>query len=196
MRAPTLLFTGCLLLMGSLLAGCPESKTPEGTTGGVTPEPTKTPTTPATVSERPPPVPAPTTQTQPAIAGSWSVSVTSEPPGINPDMFDTPEKKAKVFFDHHAVAKGGKVTVKHNTLGTTSEVEADAAASLDTHMTGVDWEAVMKAAQKDGATEGGTVFEFSVTVGQASWKITTTNIEKHPDLMKVVDALKAATGKP
>lgn len=139
--------------------------------------------------------PAPDPKT-PAIAGGWSVAVTSEPPGINPDLLETPEQKAKMMFDHFAKAEDGKVTVEHKILGKTSEVDADAARDLDAHMSGVDWERVVAATQKDGATEGGTSFKFAITVGQASWEITTTNIERHPDLMKIVDAVKAATGKP
>lgn len=181
---------GVIMLCG-LLAGCPDSKTPESTgpTGGV-PEPIATDA--PTVTPTADPVPQPTAKT----VGSWSVTVTSTAPGLNPDMFDSPEKKAKVFFDHHAVAADGKVTVEQRTLGKTSEVAAEAAAAFDTHMQGVDWEAVMAAAKKDGGSEGGTQFKFSITVGEASWEITTSNIEKHPDLLKVVDAVKAATGKP
>jgi hypothetical protein len=182
-----------IVMLCGLLAGCPDSKTPDATAGsGVAPQPitTEAPSVTPTAD----PVPDPPSQT--AIAGGWTVAVTSESPGINPDMFDTPEKKAKVFYAHHAKAADGKVTVEHQILGKTSDVDAEAAAALDTHMNGADWESVMAAAQKDAPSEGGTVFKFAITVGKASWEITTSHLERHPDLMKVVDAVKAATGKP
>ncbi len=150
------------LVLGSLLVGCPDSRAPTATGGAPDPQPIQTgaPTMTTTV-----PVPA----TRPTIAGGWSVAVTSEPPGINPDMLESPEQKAKLLFDHFARAADGKVTVEHKILGTNTEVEASAAADLDAHMNGVDWALVMQAAQKDGATEGGTSFKFAITVGQASW---------------------------
>lgn len=180
-----------VLVVTGLLTGCPDSKSPTSTTGGG-PQPisTEVPTMAKTTE------PAPDPAKKPSIAGGWSVAVTSEPPGINPDLLETPEQKAKMMFDHFAKAADGKVTVEHKILGKTSEVDADAAADLDAHMHGVDWERVVAETKKDGATEGGTSFAFSITVGQASWEIATTNIERHPDLMKIVDAVKAATGKP
>jgi hypothetical protein len=179
-----------LAMLAIALIGCPPSNTP-GPSGGssVPPEPITTAAPTVTSTADP-------ASKEPTITGNWSVHVTSEPPGINPDLLDTPEKKAKMLFDHLATAKGGKVVVEHKTLNETAEVDADAAAALDLHMTSVDWAAVMEAAKKDGATEGGTVFEFEIRVGDASWSITTTHLESHPELVKVVDAVKAATGRP
>ncbi|MBW2529280.1 MAG: hypothetical protein JRI23_34205 [Deltaproteobacteria bacterium] len=138
----------------------------------------------------------PPAQTQP-VEGTWVVVVTSSSPSINPAMFDSPDKKAKVFFDHEAKAVGGKVEVTQRTLGKTVAVkDAALAAELDRLVRGVDWPAAKQRTGSEEPSEGGTQFRFEVRIGEALVELQTADLDSHPELVKIVHHLKKIAGVP
>jgi hypothetical protein len=169
-------FLACLL---SLLAGCP------------TPPPDERPA-PSTIMPTPPPSPVPVKPAR--LQGGWTLSVTSESPDLPPEMFDTPEKRAKVFFDHAASVEGDRVVVEHKTLGKRFD---DEGSQLDALLTKTEWAKVDAAVKNDPPSEGGTVFHFTIAVGPGPRvEIVTSQVEKHPELTQLLDELKRITSVP
>jgi hypothetical protein len=127
------------------------------------------------------------------LKGGWTVVVTSESPDIPPEMFDTPEERAKVFFNHAASVEGDRVVVEHKTLGKRFDDEGSA---LDAVMATTDWGAVTASVAADRPSEGGTVFRFVISRGEERFDIATSRVEEHPELTKILDAVKAISGVP
>jgi hypothetical protein len=112
-------------------------------------------------------------------------------------MFDSPQKKAKVFFDHEARAVGGSVKVTQRTLAKEFPVkDSRAAADLDQLVRTLDWPAMKQRTAGEEPSEGATEFRFEVRLGDDEVKLQTTNLESYPELAKIVEALKSAAGVP
>jgi hypothetical protein len=183
------MLTACCVLLG-----CPSSpqeptsptEAPANATGAAaaaSPQQSSTAATPKTSA--------------PVVEGTWTVLVTSSSPSINPAMFDSPEKKAKVFFDHEARAVGGRVKVTQRTLGKESPIkDSKVAADLDQLVRSLDWPAMKQRTASEEPSEGGTEFRFEVRLGDDEVKLRTTSLESYPELVKIVDGLKSAAGVP
>jgi hypothetical protein len=177
----------CLVLtMGS---GCKDSNTPAAG------DPATTASAMSAVTAVPS-EPSATASAEPAgLRGGWTVHLRSEAPGLNPDLFDTPEKKAKVFFDHHAQVNDGRVEVKHGTLNQSWPMK-DAAQAFDTLMASTDWSALEQQLGKEGGSEGGTIFHFTIMHAGTKHELKTANLDAYPPLLEIVKTLKATAGVP
>lgn len=135
--------------------------------------------------------------TSPSVEGMWRVTVTSSAPGINPALFDTPEKRAKLFFDHQAQATGGNIKVTQRSLGKEVAVkDPKVAVDLDKLVRSIDWAAVKQRTEAEEPTEGATQFKFEVVLGDQAVEMETTNLDDYPDLANVVGLLRLAAGVP
>ena len=183
------------MVVGMCLAGCPDSKTPTGASSAVAPtdSPAAATTEPAASS----PASAASSDGPTAVLkGGWSVHVTSEAPSLNPDMFDTPEKRAKVFFNHTASVTDGQLVVEHKTLNKQWPAKQAVAAELDALMTATSWKELKAKTAAEEPMEGGTKFHFIVTVGDDKVELSTGDLDAHAQLKKVVETLKAVSGVP
>ncbi len=188
--------TSLLALMVSLaMAGCPESKTPTTTEpaaaggGGPSAPPTGA-TAPAQPSNSLP---------EPAVAlqGGWTVHVTSEAQSVTPDRVDTPEKKAKVLFDHFAQVQQGRVQVEHKTLGKSWPLQDDQKAmALDRVMTSTDWSKMQLRCSLEGAIAGGTIFTLAIDLGGKKVELRTGKLDAYPELKTIVETLQSVAGMP
>lgn len=193
---------GLVLLLGAGLSlGCPSTpqpstQPPEGGTGRASEVPTViggagAPSAAATAAA------SQAAASTPAISGSWRVHVRSTSPAIDPAMFDTPDKQAKVFFDHEARASGGRLTVEHKTLKRDWPVkDAALATKLDGAVGTLDWAKLAETLSAEKPTEGATVFHFTVSRGETTVELSTARIEEHPRLVEIVQALQQVTGVP
>lgn len=174
------------------LLGCPSSP----------PEPSHPPADAAPTAAADPDAPTAVTATAaassaPTVEGTWRVVVTSAAPGLNPAMFDTPEKRARVLFDHEAKAAGGRIEVTQRTLKRRSPIkDDDAAAELDRLVRTVDWAALEKRVAAEEPSEGATEFRFEVSLGDETTAFRTTDLESHPDLVTIVETLRTVVGVP
>ncbi len=179
-------------LLASVVAGCPPSKTPNG--DPIETAPTAVSTAAASVTPS-----LTTTAAAPtaALKGGWTVHLSSEEQSINPEMFDTPEKRAKVFFDHAASVKDGRLQVEHKTLKKNWTLDnAAEAAELDQLMTSTDWKKMKMRTSLEEAQEGGTIFGFNVTVGATAVELKTGNLDAYKGLKRIVELLKKTAGVP
>lgn len=179
---------------GVVLAGCPESKTPKPSSSSrataeisIAPDPSA-----------PAPAPASATAVPKLLSGRWTVWLRSDSPAINPDFFDTPEKKAKVLFDHEAGLDEGRIRVVHKTLQKDWLIKDEALAKeLDALVRGTAWDEVKQRIAKEKPSEGATEFTLTVTLGEQSpLQLTTTDIDQHPELRRLKDILKDVAGMP
>ena len=127
-------------------------------------------------------------------SGNWTVHVVSDSPGLNPDSVDTPEARAKMFFDHHAHIDAGTLIVDQKTLKKTFTGKADLARELDWLITNTNWDTVRSTTE--GETEGGTVFTFTIAASDGPIEIRTSNLDAHPELRRIVEILKETAGMP
>jgi len=186
--------TMAMLTVCCVLLGCPSS--PQEPTSPTDAPADAPPSAAATAAQQPSATAAPHPSAS-AVEGTWTVLVTSSAPSINPAMFDSPGKKAKVFFDHEARAVGGHVKVTQRTLGKEFPVkDAKAATDLDQLVRSLDWPAMKRRTTSEEPSEGATEFRFEVRLGDDEVKLQTTNLESYPELAKIVEALKSAAGVP
>jgi hypothetical protein len=173
------------LLVSALLLACP---------GGAAPPPDPAPTG-GNVVPRPEPQPeAPPPSAK--LTGGWTVHVTSDQRPLDPASVDTPEKRAKVLYDHRATVADNRVTVEHKTLGKSFDAKESIAVELDDVLTTADWE---KIAVKTGLEEGiatGTIYTLVVTKGDKTFEIKTARADVYPEVKKVLDLLRAVAGAP
>ncbi len=167
-----------LIVAIALLCGCPP-KTPEGGVPSVEPSATAAPSASA--------------EPEAALKGGWSIELTSASPGVDPALFDTPEKKAKAFYDHTAKVEGGRVQVDQRTLGKSQALDPAAGKKLEDAVLAVDWK---KLAVAESGQVGGTVFHFKVTVGGDTVEVKTGKLKDHPELKAIATLLKEAAGAP
>jgi len=112
-------------------------------------------------------------------------------------VFDTPAKRAKVFFDHEARGDQGAVQVEHKILKQSKTIsDASLAAELNKLVTTTDWQGLKRRTRNEEPSEGGTEFRFSVKVGDKSVDLRTSEVGQYPELVGLLDALKEATGAP
>ena len=190
-----------VMMMGLAMAGCPDSKTPAATEqpeggggrpGAVTAAGTAAGTG-ASPSSSEQPGPRPTV----ALKGGWTVHVTSEARSVSPAAIDTPEKKAKVLFDHFAQVQEGRVQVEHKTLSKSWPLQDDQqAVALDRVMTSTDWDKMKLRCSFEGAIAGGTIFTFVVGLGDKQIELRTGNLDAYPELKTIVETLKSVAGMP
>lgn len=134
---------------------------------------------------------------KPALSDSWRIHVRSTSPAIDPAIFDTPDKQAKVFFDHEARSSGGRLTVEHKTLKRDWPVkDAALATKLDGVVGALDWAKLAETLSAEKPTEGATVFHFTVSRGETTVELSTARLEEHPRLLEIVQSLKQITGVP
>jgi hypothetical protein len=184
-----------LLLMTMLLAmgsGCKDTAAPQDAEL----PPVAVPTDSATEMATPETTATTARASEPTgLRGGWTVHLRSEAPGLNPDLFDTPEKRAKVFFDHRASVKEGRIQVEHKTLSKTWPMK-DGAPSFDALLAKTDWGTLATNLAAEKGSEGGTVFLFTITRGETKHELKTAELDAHPPLLEIVKALKATTGVP
>ncbi len=174
------------------LCGCPTKPTPpaEVVDGAGT-------ATVVTVASAPTDNPTAAPTAEEVVMQPWLLRVRSDNPSLDPELFDTPEKRAKAFFDHEAKAEGGRIRVAHKSLERDWQIEEPkAAAELDRLVSSIDWAALAERVAAEEPSEGGTQFHFAFTRGERTVEIETTNVGAYPELPPILDALKAVTGAP
>jgi hypothetical protein len=174
-----------LVVACALSLGCPGSTTKpdHGTTGGAQPPPPPPPE---------PEAPVPTAK----LKGGWTVYVTSDMRPLDAASVDTPEKRAKVLYDHEASVVDNHVVVAQKTLGKSFDAKESLGVELDDVLTTADWD---KIAVKTGLEEGiatGTIYKLVITRGDKKVEIATARVDKYPEVKKVVDTLRAIAGMP
>ena len=175
MRHLPLLFASVVLV-----TGCPKRR----------PEPVDPTTTTATASATMPSLP---TAPSSSLKGGWRVHVTSDDPSLNPAMFEG--KRAKIFFDHTASVKDGRVVVEPAELAP-SDANVDDSQTLDDLLHETDWAALEKKTAAEEPSEGGTTFVFQIERGDTKHRLTTSNPADYPVLSKLLDLLKKTSGVP
>jgi hypothetical protein len=145
------------------------------------------------IDEHPDPA-ALTGTADPAPSGKWSLRVISDAPGLNPDVEQTPEMRAKMFFDHSARIDGGKLIVDHGALKKSFTGTPEHARELEYLMTNTNWDTVKRTTQNE--SEGGTIFTFAIGASDGPIEIRTSNLDAHPELRRIVEILKETAGTP
>jgi hypothetical protein len=190
---------GAAMMVSLALAGCPASQPPTATGptagGGAGPSPaTDTPIGTATAAgtasaDQPGP--------GPSLQGGWTVHVTSQSQSVKPDAVDTPEKKAKLLFDHFAQVQEGRVEVEHKTLTKRYPLQDEQkAVALDDVMTGTDWDKMKLRCSLEGAIDGGTIFTLVIDVRGKKVELQTGKVDAYPELKTIVETLKGVAGMP
>ena len=112
-------------------------------------------------------------------------------------ILTTPEKRAKVFFDHVVrPAAGDGAQIEHPVLKKDWPVPGDEAATLIKLVADTDWAAVKQRVAADESTEGGTVFQIIITRGAETFELQTAKIGNHPELKQIVSIVKQVSGVP
>jgi hypothetical protein len=170
-------------LIAASLCACPPPAVPDGAPSA------------ALIEASPSATPEPSASAAPAalLRGGWAIEVTSASPGVDPSLFDTPEKKAAAFYDHHATVADGKASVAQRTLGKTLVLDARAGRELEDAVLAVDW---TKLAGATVHQEGGTVFTFMATIGAEKFAVKVHKLKEHPELKAIAEALQRAAGVP
>jgi hypothetical protein len=168
------------LSIAGMVMGCPKANGPGDD-----------PIAPATV-EPTASAPAPSSAApEDRLRGGWTLQVSSDAAGLNPDAVDTPEARAKMFFDHRARVEGGVLVIDHGTLKDRWAAEMPLAKELERLVLESDWDAL--AAEP---SEGGTVFSFTVARGGVEKTVKTSNLDAHPELLRIVEIFKQVSGVP
>jgi hypothetical protein len=181
-----------MVCVASLLTGCTVVHTPPA--DGSPPDGPA----PATATAAPtgaPTATATTTTPPAALKGGWSVRLTSENPKT-PPAADTPEAKAKVFFDHTASVVDGAVVVRHGLIGREWRAGDPLGQELDQLMTSTDWKKMKLRTSLEEAIPSGTIHHFVVTLGTEKLEFATGNLKGYPELTKIADSLRSLSGMP